>query len=60
MRELAQALLDYAKRCKEEHADQPSVRADLVWCAGDGEKYVSPKREVGKAKRKRLANDDDK
>ena len=60
VRELAQALLDYAKRCKEEHADQPSVRADLLWCAGDSEKYVPPKREVGKAKRKRLANDDDK
>jgi arylsulfatase A-like enzyme len=42
VRELAQALLDYAQRCKEPYAEQPRMRADLAWAAGSDGPYVAP------------------
>ncbi len=60
VRELAQALLDYAKRCKEEHAEQPSVKADLLWCAEGSGAYKAPNREQKKGKRRKLVEEDDK
>jgi arylsulfatase A-like enzyme len=60
VRELAQALLGYAQRCKDEHADQPSVRADLIWCAEGSGGYKAPKREQKKGKRTKTVEDDDK
>ncbi|MCX7044143.1 MAG: sulfatase [Candidatus Sumerlaeota bacterium] len=44
VRDLAQALVDYAKQRKEIYADDPAIRADLTWAAGDSNKYVPPKR----------------
>ncbi len=60
VRELAQAFLDYAKRCKEPYADDPAMHADLVWAAGDSNQYVPPKRDPAAAKKHAAANDDDK
>lgn len=51
VRELAQALLNYAKRYKEPYADEPAMNSDLIWCAGDSNDYVPPKRNTGKKRK---------
>ncbi|MBM3859538.1 MAG: DUF229 domain-containing protein [Verrucomicrobia bacterium] len=53
VRNLARALLEYARRCKEPHADHPSIRADLAWAVSDDEKYVSPQRDAPRKGKKR-------
>ena len=45
VRDLARALLDYAQRSKEPHADQPALRADLAWAAEGAGPYTPPKRD---------------
>ena len=54
VRELGRALAEYAKRCKEPHADQPAVRADLAWAAEGTGKYVAPQRNVNRAKTRKV------
>ncbi len=54
VRDLARALLDYAQRCSEPYAAQPSVRADLAWAAAGTGDYVAPQRESRKAKPRKV------
>lgn len=49
VRELARALVEYAARCHEPHADQPAVRADLAWAAEGKGEYVAPERGKNEA-----------
>lgn len=51
VRELAQALMEYAKRCNENYAATPAVQADLAWAAGPSDRYIPPKR-AGKVRPK--------
>jgi arylsulfatase A-like enzyme len=60
VRELARELLAHSRRCKDAYVDQPPVLADLAWAVGDNEKYVAPKRELKKAGKKTMGDDDDK
>jgi len=48
VRELAQALSDYAKRCHDNYVTDPSVQADLAWAAGSSDRYVAPNRDANK------------
>jgi arylsulfatase A-like enzyme len=61
VRELAKALLEYAKRCKEPYAEDPAMHADLTWAAEGVGEYTPPKRDEEKAKRKKkqAAKDDE-
>jgi hypothetical protein len=59
-RELARELWAHSRRCKDAYADQPPVLADLAWAVGDNEKCVAPKRELKKAGKKTMGDDDDK
>lgn len=60
VRELAKALQDYVKRCKEPYGEDPAMRADLTWCAEGTGAYQSPNHGEEKTRRrKRLAAKDD-
>ena len=60
VRELGRALLDYATRCKDPIADNAAIRADLVWAAGNDEKYVPPQRtDSGRKGKKRGGRNND-
>jgi arylsulfatase A-like enzyme len=61
VRALAQAILDYARCCKEPYAESSAIRADLAWAAGEGQRYVAPKRDAAKArgKKRRAGGSDD-
>jgi len=61
VRQLARALVEDPKRCKEPHAEQPAVQADLAWAAEGAGDYVAPKRDAKRGKgRKARGGDEDK
>jgi len=59
VRELARSLADYCRRSKEVHAEQPSVKADLAWCAEGSGDYKAPERTHKPAKRKKQLEEND-
>jgi arylsulfatase A-like enzyme len=58
VRELAQALLDYARRSKEPYAAEPAMHADLAWAATGAGAYTPPQRAAVKTRKGRPANED--
>jgi len=54
VRELGRALADYARRCKEPHAEQPAIRADITWAAEGAGAYAPPNRTAVKSKGKKV------
>ncbi|MBN2451671.1 MAG: sulfatase [Lentisphaeria bacterium] len=62
VRALGKALADYAARCREPHAEQPAIRADLDWAAEATGPYTPPQRAqpgAGGARRARAGGNDD-
>ena len=59
VRELARSLAGYCQRSKEIHAEQPSIKADLAWCAEGSGEYKAPVRTQKPAKQKKQLREDD-
>jgi arylsulfatase A-like enzyme len=56
VRELARALADYSKRCKDSHAQHPAIHADLTWAAEGTGEYAAPRRVKKNNKRRKARN----
>lgn len=61
VRALGRALAEYARRCKDPHAEQPALRADIAWAADGGGAYAPPQRQAARAgaKKRRAGGDDE-
>jgi arylsulfatase A-like enzyme len=59
VRGLARSLADYCRRSQEVHAEQPSIKADLAWCAAGSGEYQSPERTQKPGKRKKQLEEND-
>ena len=59
VRGLARSLADYCRRSQEVHAEQPSIKADLAWCAEGRGDYQAPVRMQKPGKRKKQLEEND-